>query len=252
MDVLENTQREFQSKFLFLLATLFSATWLISGIAAVKLVSFWGIVLTGSFFIFPITSILNCLIVEIYGYKNARQAIWSGFLLNLLFVFFIHIVDKIPPSPSWTLQNQFHDILVPSTRIICASVISYLISDFLNSYLLAKLKCKNYILPKRILVSTICASSIDIICFFLLAFFGTMPGDLFLKIFGYAYIKKILCQIFFLPLILILTDLIKKKEGFELYDFDTEFTPFSLNNVYDFHAYKTYSSTTSKAKISTR
>src|SRR3989344_2268533 len=84
-----------QFKYFFIILTLFTATWLISDIAAVKLVSVFGITLTGGVIIFPFTTMLSSIIVEVYGYKNARQAIWSGFIVNLTFVFFINLVNFI-------------------------------------------------------------------------------------------------------------------------------------------------------------
>ncbi len=75
-------------KYLFLIFSLFSATWLVSDIVAIKLVSVFGITLTGGFIVFPFNTMLGSILVEVYGYKNARQAIWSGLALNLTFVFF--------------------------------------------------------------------------------------------------------------------------------------------------------------------
>lgn len=81
-----------QSKFFFIFSTVFCATWLASDIAAIKLVSFWGIVLTGGFITFPITTLFNSIIVDVYGYKSARQAIWSGFILNITFLLSMHLI----------------------------------------------------------------------------------------------------------------------------------------------------------------
>src|SRR5579864_3419553 len=77
-----------QFKYFFIVLTIFSSTWLIANIAAIKLISIFGITLTGGFLIFPLTMMLSVVIVEVYGYKNARQAIWAGFILNLCYIFF--------------------------------------------------------------------------------------------------------------------------------------------------------------------
>lgn len=229
-----------QFKFYFIVLTLFSATWLISNIAAVKLVSIFGITLTGGFIIFPFTTMLSTILVEVYGYKNSRQAIWAGISLNLLFVFFMNLVATIPPSPFWKLQNEFHDILIPNTRIIIASLISFFLSDFTNSYLMAKMKVKSKgkSLLKRILLSDIFSISIDIVCFMLLAFAGAIPTFLLAKLMMAAYLKKTACQIILLPLIWYLIELLKKKEGIEIYDYDTKFNPFSIDNIYSLNAYQ--------------
>lgn len=227
-----------QFKYFFIILTLFSATWLISNIAAVKLVSVWGITLTGGFFIFPFTTVLGSLIVEVYGYKNARQSIWCGFILNLSFLFFINLVNSVPPSPHWKLEEQFQTILVPETRIIFASLLSFLLSDFANSYIMAKMKISNEgkSLFIRILTSNCCAISIDILCFMLLAFFGTMSPNLLFKLILAAYIKKFVFQIILLPALWYSIDFLKNAEGIEIFDYETKFNPFSIDNAYNINS----------------
>lgn len=229
-----------QFKYYFIIMTLFSAAWLISNISAVKLVSIFGVTLTGGFIIFPFTTVLSSIIVEVYGYKNARQAIWSGFFINISFVVFINIVNFLPSSPHWNLDNQFNNILVPQTRIIFASLTSFLLSDFINSYLMAKMKIKNQgkSLLKRIFISCGISLSLDITCFMLLAFYGTMPNIVLLKLLIAAYLKKCFCQLLFIPLIWYLIELLKNAEGIEVYDYDTKFNPFSIDNIYEFKSLK--------------
>lgn len=231
-----------QFKYFFILLTLFSATWLISNIAAVKLVSVFGITLTGGFIIFPITTMLSTIIVEVYGYKNARQAIWSGCILNLSFVLFINLVNFIPSSPYWALDQQFNNILVPETRIILASLISFLLSDFSNSYFMAKMKLKDHgkSLIRRILISSSLAISIDITSFMLLAFSGTMPILILMKLMCAAYIKKFSCQITLFPSLLYLINFLKNREEIDIYDLDTKFNPFSIDNLYEVNSFKKY------------
>lgn len=232
--------RTVQFRYFFIVLTLFTSTWLIANIAAVKLVSIFGIMFTGGFIIFPLTTMLSSIIVEVYGYKNARQAIWAGFILNLSFVFFINIVNIIPSSPHWELNEQFNNILIPGTRIIFASLISFLLSDFANSYLMAKMKLKNKgkSLIKRILVCSGISVSIDLVCFMILAFFGTMPIFILAKLMCAAFLKKYFCQILLLPVIWYLTDWLKSAEGLEIFDYDTKFNPFAIENVYELNSIK--------------
>lgn len=238
--MLNSPKTSIQFKYFFIILSIFSATWLTANIAAVKLVSVFGITFTGGFFIFPFTTMLGGLIVEVYGYKNARQAIWCGFILNLSFVFFINLVNSIPPSPHWKLAEQFKNILVPESRIIIASLISFLLSDFANSYIMAKMKISNQgkSLFKRIITANFYAISIDILCFMLLAFWGAMSPNILLKLMITVYLKKFACQIILIPVLWYLIDLLKKAENIEIYDFDTKFNPFSLDNVYDLNSLK--------------
>ncbi len=224
----------FQFRYYFIVLMLFVSTWLISNISAIKLVSVFGIPLTGGFIVFPFTVILGSILVEVYGYKYARQAIWSGFILNTSFIFFINLVNIIPSSPHWNLDQQFKNILVPETRIITASLFSFLLSDFSNSYLMAKMKIrdKGKSLLKRIIISSFLSLTIDIFCFILLAFYDTMPTSLLKKLLIAAFFKKLICQILLFPLIIYLIEILKKFEGIDVYDFDTKFNPFSIEAIY--------------------
>jgi uncharacterized integral membrane protein (TIGR00697 family) len=228
-----------QFKFFFMILTLFTSTWLTSNIAAVKLVSVFGITLTGGFIIFPFTTMFGCIIVEVYGYKNARQALWSGFILNLTFIFFINLIYIFPSSPCWNLSDQFKDVLLPETRIVVASLISFLMAEFLNSYLMAKMKIWSHgrSLVKRILVSCGFSFLFDIIFFLTLAFYGSMENSILIKLILYAYLKKTLCQAALFPLICYVISVLKRAEAFEVYDYNTKFIPFSLDNVYELSAF---------------
>lgn len=225
-------QPVFLQKYFFIVLSFFSSTWLISNIFAIKVVYFFGITLTGGFITFPLTTSLNTLILEVYGYKNARQAMWSGTLLNLLYLFFINIINMLPSSPSWQLQNAFQSILIPNTRIILASLASFWLSGFLNNYLLAKFKYRGNTLLLRILISTFISLTLDLSLYFVLAFLGTYSFHILINIFFWAYLKKIFFEILVLPVIWLSIDFFKKIEGFEVYDLDTNFTPFSLDNVF--------------------
>lgn len=231
-------------KYFSIILTLFSATWLISNIAAVKLVYIFGVTFTGGFIVFPFTMMLGNVIVEVYGYKNARQSIWAGFILNILFVFFINAVNFMPPSPTWELSEQFQNILVQETRIIFASLISFLMSDFASSFLMAKMKIRSHgkSLIKRIVFASIVSISLDIVSFILLAFWGVVSAAFLIKLMTVVYVKKFVCQIALLPLVWYLISRLKKAENVEIYDFDTKFNPFSLDNVYELRSVNQFNS----------
>lgn len=225
-------------KFYFIITTLFISFWLISLISAIKIVSFWGVTLTGGFLAFPFTTTLNCLIVEVYGFKYARQSIWSGTILCITYLVFINIVNIIPSSTDWELQKEFQTILIPQTRIIVASIVAFWFSGFINNYLMATLKCRGQSLAPRILFSSLVSIIIDLSLFFFIAFWYILPASVFYKIFTFAFAKKILCEIVLLPLIWYLIEIFKRLEGFEVDDVNTHFTPFSFDNVYDLNAYR--------------
>lgn len=234
----EEQRAKIRPKYLSMFTALFMSLWLISDITAVKIVNFGSISLTGGFIVFPLMMALNSLIVEVYGYKSARQAIWSGCMLNLSYIVFINIVNLLPSDPSWGEQASFEKILIPNTRIIIASLISFWCSGFCQNYFMAKLKFKGKSLLLRIVLSSFIAITIDINIFFVIGFLGAIPFFLFKKVLFYAYLKKICCEILLLPVILTIISRIKRIEGFELCDGQTNLSPFCLDNVYDFNSYQ--------------
>ena len=254
MNIIETTShdiKEYQPKYLSICLVLFSATWLISILAAIKTVSFWGITLTGGFIVFPITTTLNSLIVDVYGYKNARQALWCGVIVGFTYLILMNIVNVIPGDPNWRLNNEFITILIPETRLILASIISFWLSGSINNILMAKLKCHGKSIYFRTIVSLSISLTIDISAYFLLGFLGAIPINILKKIFIFAYLKKIICEIMLLPLIWKLIDWFKKMEQFEIFDFNTDFSPFLFENVYFLSDYKKYSNEAGNKKLET-
>ena len=246
-----NDFKEFQPKYLSICLVLFSATWLISILAAIKTVSFWGITLTGGFIAFPITTTLNSLIVDVYGYKNARQALWCGVIVGFTYLILMNIVNVIPSDPNWGLNKEFITILIPETRLILASIFSFWLSGSINNILMAKLKCRGKSIYFRTIFSLSISLTIDISAYFLLGFLGSVPINILKKIFIFAYLKKIICEIMLLPLVWKLIDWFKKMEQFEIFDFDTDFSPFSFDNVYFLSDYKKYTNTDGDQKLET-
>ena len=80
---------------------------------------------------------------------------------------------------------------------------------------------------------------------------NSFPINILKKIFIFAYLKKIICEIMLLPLVWKLIDWFKKMEQFEIFDFDTDFSPFSFDNVYFLSDYKKYTNTDGDQKLET-
>jgi len=185
--------------------------------------------------IFPLTFLLSDLITEVYGYKYARRAIWSGFLFNLIFILYGQLVVHLP-SPAYALAtNQSFDTLLEfNIRIILASTFSYFCAEPLNSYLMAKLKLKTAgkYMSLRFVTSTVMASLLDSFIFGTLAFFGTMSVQDLLKFNTTMWLIKVIIEIMGLPLSLSLARQLKQHEQLDIYDNGTNFNLFSLEINY--------------------
>lgn len=199
-----------------------------------RLVHFFGLDTDAGTLIFPFTFLLSDLITEVYGYKNARKAIWCGFLFNLFFIAYGQLVIHLP-SPAYPTNNaNFDAILAADARIIIASAISYLCSEPMNSLIMAKLKIKMHgkKMGIRFVTSTIIASCFDSFIFGTLAFYGVMSNlDLFYLILTMWLIKSAI-EILGLPVSIKLAKKLKQLEQVDIYDTRTNFNIFSLDTVY--------------------
>ncbi|MCW5589155.1 MAG: queuosine precursor transporter [Legionellales bacterium] len=176
--------------------------------------------------IYPLTFVLSDLITEVYGYKHARRAIWAGLLFNLIYIGYSQIIIHLP-SPSFAHLNPMIDkILEFNTRIIVASIVSYLLCEPINSYILAKLKIKmqgNYI-ALRFVVSTLCAAGLDSLLFCVIAFWHVMPTPQLIEFIIVLWLIKIMIEIIVLPISIFLVKKLKQQEQLDIYDKNTNFS----------------------------
>jgi len=199
-----------------------------------RLIHIFGLDTDAGTLIFPFTFLLSDLITEVYGFKHARRAIWCGFLFNALFIIYGQIVIHMP-SPDYPTNNKnFDTLLATNIRIILASVISYLISEPLNSMIMAKLKIKmkGHYLGIRFVSSTIVASGTDSLIFGIIAFYGTMNNANLTSLIFCMWLIKVFIEIVGLPISIRLAKKLKKLEELDIYDKKTNFTIFSLNADY--------------------
>lgn len=221
-------------KYYSLLAMLFGAMLITSNIASSKLASFFGITVTGGFICYPLTYVLGDIITEVYGYKRARQLIWGAIICNLSLAFFIQLTIALPPSEYWHNQNEYSSVLSVVPRIIISSLIAYGIGEFINSYVIAKLKilCKGSKLLTRILSATFISVTLDTFIFVTLAYSGIMPFVNLIYFTLIVYIQKVISELLTVPFTIWAINKLKDAEKLDVFDYGTNFTPFSLDVEY--------------------
>src|SRR3954467_9274156 len=125
--------------FLFITA-VFVTSLLVANIIAVKLIDVFGQVLPAGVVIFPISYICGDVLTEVYGFRRARQVIWIGFGCNIFAVAAIWIAQQAPGAVFWDAQAAYVRILGFTPRLLLASLCAYLVGEFANSTVLAKMK----------------------------------------------------------------------------------------------------------------
>ena len=218
-------------KYYDLIACLFVAVLLISNIVSVKISHFGKLAFDSGTILFPIAYIFGDILTEVYGYAKSRRIIWTGFLCLVMMALIMYIVQILPPDPSWPLQNEYNAILGFVPRLVFASIIAYLIGEFLNSFVLAKLKIKTQgkYLWMRTIGSTIIGEAADSLVFTFIAFYGVLPAAVMFNVMGTIYVAKVLYEVLATPLTYKIVGFLKKAEGVDIYDKNTNFTPFKID-----------------------
>lgn len=163
------------------LTVLYVVALLISNILAAKqFVLFEGVTMTCAVIVFPITYILSDLISEVYGYKWSRIICYMAFAANVLMVLCFEISIATPAPDYWTNQEAYATVLGSVPRVLIASLLAFVIGDFVNDKVFARMKRKHNNELKgfnaRAIASSFCGEIIDSAIFLPLAFVGTMPA----------------------------------------------------------------------------
>jgi uncharacterized integral membrane protein (TIGR00697 family) len=228
-------------RWLSLVTAVFVSVLIISNIIAVKLIDVFGLVLPAAVILFPVAYIFGDVLTEVYGYSQARKVIWTGFFCNLIAVIAIWIAGLLPAASFWSAgvfttadgaQNAYNAILGFTPRLLAASFIAYLVGEFLNSYVLAKLKLRTQgrFLWLRTISSTIVGEGADSAIFISVAFLGIIPGPGLVTAILSQWLFKVAYEIIATPLTYWVVNLLKRAENEDYFDRDTNFVPFSMKN----------------------
>jgi uncharacterized integral membrane protein (TIGR00697 family) len=213
---------------LVVLIALFITCLITANVVAIKIVSLGFIIVPAAVFVFPFSYLFGDVLTEVYGYAWSRRVIWLGFFCNFVFVFFVWVGQKLPAAGFWDKQQAYNDILGSVPRILLASFAGYLVGEFVNSFVLSRLKVltRGRWLWTRTIGSTIAGQALDTAIFITIAFGGT-PSFVPIVIL-YHWSAKVTIEIVATPATYFIVNWLKTKESIDVYDRKTNFTPFSL------------------------
>jgi queuosine precursor transporter len=179
---------------------------------------------------FPLSYIIGDMLTEVYGYARARRVIWTGFAALLFMAFMAWVVVALPPAPGWNGQAAYIEVFGNSWRIVAASMLAFWAGEFANSFVLAKMKVADNgkRMGLRFVASTIVGQGLDSLIFYPIAFYGLdgWPTDQLFKTVLSQWAIKTGWEILLLPLTIMIVTAIKRREGVEIFDEGTDFTPF--------------------------
>jgi hypothetical protein len=135
---------------------------------------------------------------------------------------------KIPSAPEYTHQAAFATIVAPVGRIILASLLAYLCREFANSFTLGKMKIftKGKHVWTRTIGSTVVEQAVDTTVVMFIVFYKE-PLDGILRLIVSGYLIKVVYETVMTPITYAIVNLLKRTEGVDYFDYDTNFSPFA-------------------------
>ena len=219
------------SPYFIVIVAVFITCLITANITAVKLVGVLGLVVPAAIIIFPISYIAGDVLTEVYGYRQARLVIWLGFLCNVITVITIWLGQVLPAASFWDGQAAYEQILGATPRILAASFLAYLVGEFANAFVLAKMKIatRGRWLWTRTIGSTLVGQGLDSLVFITLAFVGTIPLPGLVSAIVTQWLAKSAYEAAATPATYWVVNFLKRREQLDVYDHETDFNPLSLS-----------------------
>ena len=177
---------------------------------------------------FPLAYVIGDVLTEVYGYARARRCIWAGFAGLLFMAMMSWVVVALPPHPGWNGQAAYESVFGQVPRIVFASICAFWAGEFVNSFVLARMKIwtQGRLLWTRTIGSTLVGQGLDSLIFYPLAFLGVLDGATVLKLMLTQWVLKVAWEALLTPVTYGVVGWLKRREGVDVFDRGTDFTPF--------------------------
>jgi len=213
----------------YMMAAFVAILLLSNLIGASKLATVHGYTFGAGILFFPVSYVLGDVLTEVYGYANARRCVWTGFVALAFMAFMSWVVVAMPPAADWTGQAAYESVFGSTWRIVLASVLAFWAGEFVNSFVLAKMKIMTggKHLWTRTIGSTVFGQAVDSAIFYPVAFLGTWSNAQVLTVMVTNWLLKVLWEAVLTPVTYAVVGWFKAREGVDVYDTDTDFSPFA-------------------------
>ena len=197
-------------------------------VGAAKVATLGGLTFGAGILFFPLSYVIGDVLTEIYGYARARRVIWAGFAATFFAAVMCWVIVAMPPAPGWEGQEVYEAAFGQVWRIVGASMIAFWAGEFVNSYVLARMKLwtRGKDLWSRTIGSTVFGQGIDSLIFYPLAFLGVWTTEQVLMVMVTNWGLKVLWEVVLTPVTYAVIGFLKRREGVDVFDAGTDFTPF--------------------------
>lgn len=213
----------------YVMASFVAILLLSNLIGAAKLAQFDGYTFGAGILFFPVSYVIGDVLTEVYGYANARRCVWMGFFALLFMAFMSYVVVAMPPADGWDGQSAYESVFGATWRIVLASVTAFWAGEFVNSFVLARMKLLTggKHLWSRTIGSTFFGQAIDSLIFYPIAFLGIWSNEQVLTVMVTNWLLKVLWEAVLTPVTYAVVGWLKAREGVDVFDDNTEFSPFA-------------------------
>lgn len=197
-------------------------------VGAAKVATLGGLTFGAGILFFPLSYVLGDVLTEIYGYSRARRVIWAGFGATIFAAVMCWVIVVMPPAADWKGQEVYEAAFGQVWRIVGASVIAFCAGEFVNAYVLARMKIwtGGKHLWTRTIGSTVFGQGIDSLIFYPLAFLGVWTPGQVVTVMITNWALKVLWEVVLTPVTYAVVGFLKRREGVDVFDQGTDFTPF--------------------------
>ncbi len=202
-------------------------------IGAAKLATVWGFTFGAGILFFPLSYVIGDVLTEVYGYANARRCVWMGFGALIFMAFMSYVVVAMPAAQGWDGQAAYESVFGSTWRIVAASVLAFWAGEFVNSFVLARMKIitKGKHLWARTIGSTVFGQGVDSLIFYPVAFLGIWTTEQVLTVMVTNWLLKVLWEAALTPVTYGVVGWFKRHEGVDVYDTGIDFSPFAKTDA---------------------
>ncbi len=203
---------------------------------------------------FPLSYVIGDVLTEIYGFARARRVIWTGFAAMIFLAFMSYVVVSLPPFDGWSCaasgfdgqgpltsttdpegpagaicQQTYESVFGSTWRIVLASILAFWAGEFVNSFVMAKMKVwtRGRALWSRTIGSTVVGQGVDSLIFYPIAFLGIWTTEAVIAVMVTNWLLKVVWEAALTPVTYAVVGALKQAEGVDLFDIETDFSPFS-------------------------
>ncbi|MEC3910632.1 queuosine precursor transporter [Sphingobium sp. CR2-8] len=212
----------------FFMAAFVTILLLSNLIGAAKLATLGGFTFGAGILFFPLGYVIGDVLTEVYGYARARRCVWAGFGAMLFMAVMSWVVVALPPADGWPDQKAYETVFGSTWRIVFASLVAFWAGEFANSFVMARMKLltQGRHLWMRTIGSTIVGQGVDSLLFYPLAFLGNWTHTQVLTVMVTNWAMKVGWEALLTPVTYLVVNSLKRREGLDVYDEGTDFTPF--------------------------